>query len=54
MLMSRLTEFLRDEVLSYNEELTEQQVRNIVSGLEYYINGYLAEQIPEQIENELD
>lgn len=34
--------------------LSETQMDNIVKGLELYINDYLAEQIPEQIENELD
>lgn len=51
-----LKEFLKEEVMSYEgaDQLTEEQLTNVVRGLEFYINDYLAEQIPEQIDNELE
>lgn len=45
-----MRELLTAEVMAHNEDLTEEQARDVVRGLEEYIGGYLAEQIPEQIE----
>ena len=55
---TRLQSFLEDEVISHEEEkgvkLTEEQRFYAIKGLEYYINDYLSEQIPEQIDNQIN
>jgi hypothetical protein len=51
-----LRAFLKNEVRFYEgaDQLSEEQINNVVNGLEFYINTYLSEQIPEQIGNELE
>jgi hypothetical protein len=51
-----LRAFLKNEVMAYDgaDQLDEEQINNVVRGLEFYISDYLAEQIPEQIDNELE
>lgn len=48
-----LKDFLKSEVMGYEgaDQMSEEQVNNIIQGLEFYISDYLAEQIPEQIDN---
>ena len=56
--MNRLNRFLTGKVSQYvalsGKNETPEQVANVVAGLSHYINEYLAEQIPEQLENETE
>jgi hypothetical protein len=51
-----LRRFLLNEIMAYKgaDQLNDEQMNNVIRGLEFYISDYLAEQIPEQIDNELE
>lgn len=49
-----LNQVLKRHVKDHDPTLTDEQVKDVVSGLEFYIEDYLSEQIPEQIENVRD
>lgn len=49
-----LNQVLKQRVKDHDQTLTDEQVKDVVSGLEFYIEGYLSEQISEQIENVRD